>query len=193
MPPAVRSATTKLGFVVFLLVAALLHATAQAQQLKAYTLQPGDQLDITVWKEPDLTKQIIVRPDGKFSFPLAGEITASGRTVAQVQAEIEGRLKKYIPEPVISVSLLNVGGNRVYVIGQVKAPGSFVMNPQLNVLQALSMAGGMTPFASVNDIKIIRGTDGKQSVLPFRYEDVSRGRNLEQNILLESGDVVVVP
>lgn len=110
-----------------------------------------------------------------------------------MQAEIEGRLKKYIPEPVISVSLLNVGGNRVYVIGQVKAPGSFVMNPQLNVLQALSMAGGMTPFASVNDIKIIRGTDGKQSVLPFRYEDVSRGRNLEQNILLESGDVVVVP
>jgi len=174
---------------------------SQPQQARApttpasptYTLHPGDQLEISVWKEPDMQKALVVRPDGRFSFPLVGEIVAGGRPVADVQAEIETKLKKYIPEPVVSVTLTNVGGNRIYVIGQVRTPGSFVMNPRLNVMQALSLAGGMTPFASVNNITVIRTSNGKQMTLPFRYEDVSRGRNLEQNVFLESGDVVVVP
>lgn len=163
------------------------------QQPEGYTLHPGDQLEIGVWKEPELQKTIVVRPDGRFSFPLVGEIVAVNRTISQVQAEIESKLKRYIPEPVLSITLTDVGGNRVYVIGQVRNPGSFVMNPRLNVLQALSLAGGLTPFASANNISVIRTKGGRQSVLPFRYEDVNRGRNLEQNIMLESGDVVVVP
>lgn len=188
-----RPFTLRLALAAAVALAALLATPALAQQPQQYTLQPGDQLDVDVWKEEELQKTIVIRPDGKFSFPLAGEITASGRSVAQVQTEIEGRLKKYIPEPVVSVTLTEVGGNRIYVIGQVKNPGAIVMNPQMNVLQALSMAGGTTPFASVNNIVVIRSSGGRQNVLPFRYDDVSRGRNLEQNVMLESGDVVVVP
>jgi len=172
---------------------ACLCAPVLAQQTARYALHAGDQLDVSVWKEPDLTKQIVVRPDGRFSFPLVGEINAAGRGVAEVQTEIETKLKRFIPEPVVSITLMNVGGNKVYVIGQVKTPGAFIMNPQVNVLQALSLAGGMTPFAALNNISIIRSSGTKQSVLPFRYEDVSKGRSLDQNVLLESGDVVVVP
>lgn len=166
---------------------------ASAQEAPSYTLHPGDQIDVSVWKEMDLQKQMTIRPDGRFSFPLAGEIIAVGHTVAQVQALLTQRLAKYLTDPVVSVTVLKVTGNKIYVIGQVKNPGAFVMNPRMNVLQALSVAGGMTPFASVNDIKIIRTHGGQQMTLPFHYSDVSRGRDLKQNVWLESGDVVVVP
>jgi len=161
--------------------------------LPDYTLHAGDQLSVNVWKEVDLVQTLVVRPDGKFSFPLAGEIQATGRTVTQVQAEIETKLKKYIPEPVVTVTVTGIGGNVVYVIGQVNKPGAIVMNPQLMVLQALSLSGGTTPFAATNDIIILRRVGGTQKVLPFKYSEVTRGRGLEQNIFLESGDVVIVP
>lgn len=166
---------------------------ALAQQPPDYKIHAGDELEIAVWKEEDLLRKVIVRPDGKFSFPLTGEVMAAGRTVAQIQSEVENRLKKYIPEPVVTVSVTGIEGNGVFVIGQVNKPGMYVMNPQLNVLQALSMAGGTTPYAALNDIMILRGSGAGQRSLPFRYSDVSKGRSLEQNILLESGDVVVVP
>lgn len=166
---------------------------AFAQQLPDYTLNTGDSLEISVWKEPDLTKTVIVRPDGKFSFPLAGEIVAIGRTVAQIQQDITTRITKYMPEPVVTASVTGLEGNRVYVLGQVGKPGAYGINPRLNVLQALSVAGGMTPFAATNDIIVLRRTGAQQRVLPFHYGDVSKGRNLEQNVSLESGDVVVVP
>jgi polysaccharide export outer membrane protein len=174
-------------------VAAALAQPAAAQQLADYTLHPGDQIEVAVWKEPDLTKTVIVRPDGKFSFPLAGETVAIGRTIPQVQTEIANKLKTYIPEPVVTAALTVMDGNRIYVIGQVNKPGSFVMNPRLNVLQALSLASGLTPFAAVNDIIVVRGAGTAQKVLQFRYSDVSKGKSLEQNIPLEAGDVVVVP
>lgn len=166
---------------------------ALAQQPPDYKIHAGDELEIAVWKEEDLLRKVIVRPDGKFSFPLTGEVVAAGRTVAQIQSEVENRLQKYIPEPVVTVSVTGIDGNGVFVIGQVNKPGMYVMNPQLNVLQALSMAGGTTPYAALNDIMILRGSGAGQKSLPFRYSDVSKGRSLEQNILLESGDVVVVP
>lgn len=166
---------------------------AAQQALQDYTLNPGDQLEISIWKEPDLTKTVQVRPDGKFSVPLAGEVVAAGRTVAQVQSDITNRLLKYIPEPVVTASLTVLEGNRVYVIGQVTKPGAYVMNPRLSVLQALAVAGGMTPFAAANDILVMRGNGRAQRMLPFRYGEVVRGRNLEQNVTLEAGDVVVVP
>jgi polysaccharide export outer membrane protein len=171
----------------------LWHAPARAQQPPDYKLHPGDTLEVSVWKETELQKTVLVRPDGKFSFPLAGEMTAVGKTVAQVQAELVTKLVPYIPEPVATVAVTELGGNKIYVIGQVNKPGQYVMNPQLNVLQALSIAGGTTPFASLNDIIVIRGTGGSQKTLPFRYNDVTKGRSLQENILLESGDVVVVP
>ena len=166
----------------------------RAQQAPDYTVNPGDTLDIAVWKEEDLTKKdVVVRPDGKFSFPLAGQVLARGRTVAEIEAEITTRLKRYVAEPVVSVAVKNLDGCRIYVIGQVIKAGSFVMNPRVNVLQALSLAGGMTPFAAVNDISVLRGSGESQRAIPFHYSDVVKGRNLSQNVVLEPGDVVVVP
>jgi polysaccharide biosynthesis/export protein len=166
----------------------------RAQQAPDYTMNAGDTLDIAVWKEEDLSKKdVIVRPDGKFSFPLAGQVLARGRTVAEIETEIATRLKKYMAEPVVSVSVKNLDGCRIYVIGQVTKAGSFVMNPRVNVLQALSLAGGMTPFAAVNDIMVLRGSGESQRAIPFHYGDVVKGRSLSQNVLLEPGDVVVVP
>lgn len=175
-------------------LAASLPVGAQQQAMVPdYQLNAGDQLEVSVWKEPDLTKLAIVRPDGKFSFPLSGEVVAAGRTAAQVQADISTRLKKFIPEPVVTVSVTGLEGNRIYVIGQVNKPGSFVMNPRFNVLQALTMAAGMTPFASTNDIIVLRGSGPGQKTLRFHYGDVSKGRNLTENVQLEAGDVVIVP
>jgi polysaccharide biosynthesis/export protein len=166
----------------------------RAQQAADYTMNPGDTLDISVWKEEDLTKKdVIIRPDGKFSFPLAGQVLARGRTAAEIEADITTRLKRYVAEPVVSVSVKNLDGCRIYVIGQVSKAGSFVMNPRVNVLQALSLAGGMTPFAAVNDIMVLRGSGESQRAIPFRYGEVVKGRSLSQNVLLEPGDVVVVP
>lgn len=176
-----------------LLASGGLSLPAYAQQIPDYTLNPGDMMDIAVWKEIELTKTVIVRPDGKFSFPLAGEIQAAGRTIAQIQAEITNKLKIYIPEAVVTAAVKELDGYKIYVIGQVTKPGSFIMNPRMNVLQALTVAGGMTPFAALNDIIVLRGSGTTQHVIPFRYTEVVKGRNLNQNIQLEAGDVVVVP
>lgn len=191
---AERAGSIRAVIALLSLLLAGFNSQASAQAVPTYTLNAGDTLDIAVWKEDDLTKKdVIVRPDGMFSYPLAGEINAVGHTVAQVEEQISSRLKKYIPEPVVSVSVKNLDGCRVYVIGQVSKPGSFVMNPRFSVLQALSLAGGLTPFAAANDIIVLRGTGNAQNVLPFHYGEVTKGRALNQNVLLEAGDVVVVP
>lgn len=159
----------------------------------AYTLHPGDKIEVSVWKEPDLQKQLVISPDGKMSLPLAGEFLAAGKTVAQVRTEIETRLKTLMTEPVVTVSIMDVNGNVAYVIGQVNKPGALVMNPRINVLQALSLTGGGTPFAKLDNIIIVRGAASGQRVLSFRYGQVAEGKHLEQNVILESGDVVIVP
>lgn len=158
-----------------------------------YRLHAGDGLTISVWKELDLQRKVMIRPDGRFSFPLTGEIQAAGRTPDEVRIEIENSLKKLIPEAVVTVIVEEFNGNRVYVIGQVTKPGMYVMNPSLNVLQALSLAGGSTPFAKLDNISIIRGSGPAQKTMPFHYSQVVDGKALQQNITLESGDVVVVP
>jgi polysaccharide export outer membrane protein len=158
-----------------------------------YRLSPEDILEISVWKEEGLKKEVIVRPDGGISFPLAGEILAVGKTAVEIQAEIAERLKKIINDPVVSVSVLKVAGNKIYVIGRVNKPGEFTSGRYVDVLQALSMAGGLTPFAAEDDIKVLRKRNGRDEVFRFAYSDIRKGRNLEQNILLQGGDVVVVP
>lgn len=158
-----------------------------------YTVNPGDLLEISVWKELDLQRQVLVRPDGAFSFPLSGDIVAEGRTVDAIRQELTFRLQSYIPDLVVTVTVAEINGNKIYVIGQVKTPGVFVVNPRVDVIQALSIAGGLTPFAQQNNIKILRRRNGKQTILNFRYGDIVKGQNLAQNALLEVGDVVLVP
>jgi polysaccharide biosynthesis/export protein len=158
-----------------------------------YQVGPEDTLDISVWKEDGLSKNVLVRPDGGISFPLVGEVQAAGKTARQLQQEIELRLTKYIAQPVVSVTVTRIAGNRVYVIGKVNKPGEYVAGRYLNVMQALSLAGGLTPFAAENDIKVLRKVGGKDLVFPFSYSEVRKGYNLEQNITLKGGDVIVVP
>lgn len=161
--------------------------------VQGYQVQPGDLLHVSVWKEEGLDLDVLVRPDGGFSFPLAGDVQASGKTVEQLRQEITQRLMRYIPGLVVTVAVKEINGNKIYVIGQVNKAGEFVVNPRVDVMQALSIAGGMTAFASAGDIFILRRQNGRQVALPFSYNDVVRGKNLDQNILLMSGDVVVVP
>lgn len=167
---------------------------AQGQVEGLYKVQPGDRLEVSVWKEEDLQRIVLVRPDGRFSFPLAGDIDASGRSVDQLREELANRLMKYIPEPTVTVTVQDIQGNVIYVMGQVKKPGAFVVNSRVDVIQALSLAGGTTPFAALSDIVILRRSDeGDQVAIRFKYKEVERGRNLDQNIILNSGDIVVVP
>lgn len=159
-----------------------------------YRLHAGDTLDVSVWKETEMQRPtVVIAPDGNFSFPLVGQVLAAGKTIGEVRQEIETKLTKYIPDPVVTVGIAGVGGNVAYVIGQVAKPGAYVMNPAINVLQALALAGGGTPYAKMDSIIVIRGSQAAQRVMPFKFGQVSAGRDLEQNVVLEAGDVVLVP
>jgi polysaccharide export outer membrane protein len=158
-----------------------------------YQIGPEDGLDISVWKDETLKKEVLVRPDGGISFPLAGDFRVSGKTAAEVRDELVRRLEKYIPDPVVTVAVVKVASYRVYVLGRVNKPGDFAVGRNVDVLQALTMAGGMTPFATEDGIRIIRKVDGRQVAIPFEYSRVRKGEDLSQNITLKSGDVVLVP
>ena len=175
-----------------LLTSVPVDVTAQDDE-DGYLIKPGDVLGISVWGEEELQGEALVSPDGTFSFPLVGHLNARGKTAPQLQGLVRERLAAYFSDPVVTVSLQQINGNTIYVIGQVNNPGVFVMGHAMDVMQALSMAGGTTPFASLNDILILRRDASEQVSLRFRYSDVIRGRRLEQNIRLKSGDVVVVP
>jgi polysaccharide export outer membrane protein len=159
----------------------------------SYRVGPEDVLEISVWREDAMKKEALVRPDGGLSYPLIGEVQAAGKTVLEIRNEITRRLEPFIPEAAVSVAILKVGSQRVYVIGKVNKPGEYPIGRYVDVLQALSMAGGLTPFADGNEIRVMRREDGRQIVLPFEYGRVVRGQKLEQNIQLRGGDVVVVP
>jgi polysaccharide export outer membrane protein len=161
--------------------------------MDAYLLRPGDLLLVSVWKESDLQSEVLIRPDGGISFPLAGELQASGHTVEELTKILETRVRKYVPDAVVTVSLKTVVGNRVYVIGKVNRPGDFPLSGPIDVMQALSLAGGATPFADTNGIRVLRRDGTHQIAIKFRYGDIAHGRKLDQNILLQSGDTVVVP
>jgi len=185
-----RSATLLIGLIVILSCSA---SQAQESAIVPYNINPGDMLSVTVWKEEDLQRQVLVRPDGAFSFPLAGEIQATGKSVAEVQDELSARLAQYIPDPVVTIATEQIMGNRLYVIGQVNRPGEFIPSARIDIVQALSLAGGFTPFAQKNEILVLRRRNGIVEGIPFRYNDIEKGRNLEQNIILKPGDAIVVP
>jgi polysaccharide export outer membrane protein len=174
-------------------VAAQPAAQSDTGAIVRYEVQPSDVLQVSVWREPELTQQVLVRPDGAFSFPLAGDISAVGKTVEELRLELIERLGRYIPDLVVTVTVLEIRGNKIYVIGRVNQPGEFIVNPRVDVMQALSLAGGTTPFASPSEIFVLRRDNGQQRRLPFNFDAVLRGRDLEQNVLLRTGDVVVVP
>lgn len=168
-------------------------AAGENGALDSYKIQPGDVLSISVWKEEDLTGEVIVRPDGQISFPLVGEALAAGETIEHLRQLVTGRLSKYIPDPVVTVSARQLAGNTVYVIGKVNRPGVFPIVRDVDVMQALSLAGGTSTYASLNNINILRRDNGKLRAIPFEYGYVEKGKHLEQNIILQPGDVVVVP
>jgi polysaccharide export outer membrane protein len=168
-------------------------ATPPGQNLPSYRLQPGDVITVSVWKETELQSEVLVRPDGGFSFALAGDVDAVGKTVEEIRTILVERLKRYIPNPVVTVAVKLIGGNRIYVVGRVNHAGDFPLSSPLDVMQAIALAGGTTPFAAINDIVILRRQNGGQQALHFHYSDVARGRELAQNVLLQGGDTVVVP
>lgn len=176
-----------------LLALVCLGSLAPAIAADEYLVQPGDVLTVSVWKEPDLSGDILVRPDGAISLPLAGSLTAAGHSVEDLRAAIDAQLRHYIPDPVVTVGVKQTFGFQIFVLGKVNKPGQYPINRPVDVMQALSIAGGTTPFAAVNDIRVLRRDGTHQLAIPFRYSDVESGHHLEQNIVLNSGDTVVVP
>ncbi|MFK8031954.1 MAG: polysaccharide biosynthesis/export family protein [Gammaproteobacteria bacterium] len=167
-------------------------SSAQAQQ--EYKLNAGDILLVSVWKEEELTREVLVRPDGGISFPLVGEVQAAGRSTRDVQDSVVAKLSEYVPDAVVTVAVLSTNGNKVYVLGKVARPGEYVVNKRLDVMQVLALAGGLTTFAAENKVRILRrSADGTQKAIPFRYGAVKEGAQLDTNIVLVSGDTVVVP
>ena len=160
---------------------------------RSYVIGPGDILKISVWKEEGMELEVLVRPDGEITFPLAGEIKAGGLTTKALSEELVKKLKKYIPNPSVTVSVLKSVSNKIYVIGKVNRPGEFTATGYMDVLQALTMAGGLTPYADSDEIKIIRRTEKGNMMKLFDYDEVVSGERLDMNIILKAGDTVVVP
>jgi polysaccharide export outer membrane protein len=170
---------------------ALAHKAATADP--NYTIGPQDVLDISVWKEPELTRSVPVRPDGKISLPLLNDVQAAGLTPSELAAQITTNLKKFVTAPQVTVIVTAINSQRVFIIGEVLRPGAFPLLPGMTVLQALSSAGGFTQFASLSKIYILRNEDGKQTKHPFNYKAAINGKQVDQNFLMKAGDQIVVP
>ena len=179
-----------------LLLSLVLLPSAAFAAESAYQINPGDVLQVFVWNEETLSRDgVIVQPDGNLSFPLVGDLVAAGHTTTEVSQAIASGLQRFLKDkPVVNVSLVRVDGNMIFVLGKVIKPGAFVASRSIDVMQALALAGGLTPYAGESGIKILRrDSAGKQQSISFKYSDVKSGDNLEKNIILKSGDIVVVP
>jgi polysaccharide biosynthesis/export protein len=184
------------NLLVMLVAIVCLASTAGAQPaapLSDYIIGAGDMLHIAVWKDEALTRQVVVLPDGKIGFPLIGPVTAAGKTVVELSKEIEQKLARFVPGVDLSVVVQQTGSMTIYVIGKVNSPGRFSIASDVNVLQALAMAGGLNPFAKRGDIKIFREAGGATQIFTFDYDTVADGKDLRQNMRLKKGDVVLVP
>jgi len=158
-----------------------------------YLVQPNDLLEIYVWKDQNLTRKVIVRPDGRISFPLIQDLPVAGLSPEAIKSEIEKRLKEYIEAPNVTVIVEAIQSYRVFVTGKVAKPGALMLEKPISVLQAVALAGGFLEYANPAEMVIIRNT-GEDSVLfRFNYVEAVKGKNFNQNILLKSGDVIVVP
>jgi polysaccharide export outer membrane protein len=158
-----------------------------------YLVGSQDVLGIVFWREPDLSGDVTVRPDGKITIPVIGEIKAAGRTPEELQADIAAAASKFITDVNVVVVVRTINSRRVFVMGRVTSPGAFPLMGPLTVMQAIALAGGLTDFADPKGITILRMENGKSRNVPFNYQDIIKGRSLEQNILLRPDDTVVVP
>jgi len=154
---------------------------------------PGDVLEISVWRDESLSRQVVVPPDGVISFPLIGDIAVQNMTVTDIRKHVTQRLKDYVQDAVVTVMLLEINSMKAYVIGKVNKPGVFPISMDTSVMQVLSMAGGLNPFAAESHIHVLRRQKDDTLKLPFDYNQVLKGENLKQNIILQRGDVIVVP
>ncbi|MGD0842202.1 MAG: polysaccharide biosynthesis/export family protein [Candidatus Acidiferrales bacterium] len=159
----------------------------------SYVIGPDDVLDISVWKEPDLSRSLPVRPDGKISLPLVSDVQAAGKTPSELAATLTTLLKAYVNDPQVTVIVTQINSRRVYVVGEVARPGAFPLLPDMTVLQALASAGGFTPFANTKKIHIVRTVNGHETQFPFDYHEVLKGSKPAENIQLLAGDEIVVP
>lgn len=159
----------------------------------AYRIGPGDEIEISVWKDANLTRQIVVPPDGSISFPLIGDVDTKTLTIADLRKIVAEKLGTYIKTPSVTVILVKPNSLIAYVVGKVNKPGRYAINMDTTVIQILAMAEDLNPFASAGSITILRTENGETKTIPFDYNDVKKGKNLEQNIVLKRGDVVIVP
>jgi polysaccharide biosynthesis/export protein len=182
-------------FKVLLLLVSFLFSSAvmSAENGGVYKLNQGDLLQISVWGEETLQKEVRVLPDGSITFPLAGRVEVANETAPEVEKRITEKLKVYLPDPQVTVVVSNTEGNKAYVIGKVLKPGPVQLTGSTTVLQAISLAGGVDKFADLNTIKVLRGSGKTQSTLPVNYNSLIKGQNLDSNILLNSGDTILVP
>lgn len=172
------------------------HAQTRASSdpaIPLYVIQPNDILEIFVYKEPELTRKVLVRPDGRISFPLVQDLQAAGINPGELKVRVEKELEKFLNAPSVTVIVEAIQSYRVFVVGKVQKPGLYMSERPITVLQALAYAGGFQEFADESGMTIVRTTEGRSEVLNFNYKDVIKGKNSEQNIFLKSGDVVVVP
>ena len=186
-----KSRALPLGMVILLVV--LLSTPALSQDQGYFVLGPGDVLEISVWRDEALTREVAVRPDGKISFPLIGDVLAKGRTVDELREVIQEKLKIYVPDAPVSVLTKQINSTKVYVVGKVNQPGAYLMTEQLTVMQLLAMAGGLNAFADQGKILILRTNGKTQEAMNFDYKRVSGGRELDLNITLMPNDTVIVP
>ena len=158
-----------------------------------YIIGSADILEIHVWREPDLSRTIPVRPDGKITLPLLNDVQASGLTPLELKAGIEKGLAKFVESPTVSVGVQEIHSKNIFVLGQVESPGQYPLQQGLTVLQALSLAGGLAEWADKGDVVILRKENGKQRRIKFNYKNISKGKHLEKNIVLRPGDTIIVP
>ena len=158
-----------------------------------YTLGPMDVLEVHVWKEPDFSRTLLVRPDGQITMPLIGDIQASGMSTLALKNLIRIKLKRFLDNPEVTVILVESHSKKFYIIGKVNLPGTYPLIYNMTVLQALSVAGGLAEWADKDSIRIIRKTGGKKVILKFDYDKAISGKNLKQNILLKTNDTIIVP
>lgn len=166
---------------------------SQTEVNSDYKIGAQDVVRVDVWKEPDISRTIPVRPDGKISLPLLNDVQATGLTATQLSAAIHDGLTKYLTNPQVTVTVTEINSRRVYVTGEVTRPGALALLPNMTVLQALTSVGGFTQFAKIKNIYVLRVEEGKQVQHPFNYKEVVKGKKPEDNALLQPGDVVVVP
>ena len=169
-------------------------AAEPADTRSDYKIGPGDVLEITTWKEPDFSKEaVIVRLDGKITFPLLNDVPAAGVTPTQLKKDLEAKLEEYVTGPTVTVTVKNPGSQRFYILGEVNGTGEYPLMKKLTVIQAFALAGGFTQWASKNEIILFRRENGQEKVFRINYKDIAKGKDFSQNVVLQADDTIIVP